>query len=100
MVVVMIIEEGGDFSIFVLVLQPLIPIRGMFGKDLSCHPLVGIRHSMEVAVVVVPVALTIYPEIECCSIGQKNGVDYVSIKMVVVLMLLTIKRHGKCQLMK
>jgi hypothetical protein len=96
MVVVMIIEEGGDFSIFVLVLQPLIPIRGMFGKDLSCHPLVG----MEVAVVVVPVALTIYPEIECCSIGQKNGVDYVSIKMVVVLRLLTIKRHGKCQLMK
>lgn len=73
----------------------------MFGKDLSCHPLVGIRrHSMEVAVVVVPVALTIYLEIECCSIGQKNGVDYVSIKMVVVLILLTTKRHGKCQLMK
>jgi hypothetical protein len=55
---------------------------------------------MEVAVVVVPVALTIYPEIECCSTGQKNGVDYVSIKMVVVLILWTIKRHGKCQLMK
>jgi hypothetical protein len=89
------IDEEGGISRYVLVLRPLIPVRGLFARDLACPHLGEIpQHLVEVAVVVD--LLTTCIEMECCRIEQKNDVDYVSIKMMVFI----IKRRGKRQLTK
>jgi len=88
------IDEEGGISRYVLVLRPLIPVRGLFARDLACPHLGEIpQHLVAVAVVV---DLPTCTEMECCRIEQKNDADYVSIKMMVFI----IKRRGKRQLTK